>query len=69
MVVTAVFCGQDNSLGYKLDKIYRLDFNVEFNHDKLRDYVRIQDVKDIEGSSICYYSSLKKFTDNWKIIK
>ena len=60
-IIVATFIGQNNSLGYKNGHPYFLEIYQE-NHNTT---ITIQ---RMNSQSICQYSSLLTFLENWKDI-
>lgn len=56
--IVAIFIGSNNSLGYKTGKQYSL--NIDYKDDLIS--------INSKHVNLCLYSSLKKLTDNWKIL-
>ena len=63
MTVTAVFKGENGSLGYLTGKPYTLWAMA--GEDRFIIHRKYASVED----SICEYPSLKTFLDNWEVIR
>lgn len=75
MEVKAKFKGKHGSLGYLNEKDYLLDFKVD--SEKGNYFVVIREIINrrfggalitLRNDSVCTYSSLRKFLDNWEVL-
>lgn len=67
MVVKAKFKGQNGSKGYATGKTYELVFGVD--HPGCTIYDRARSTGKDSGGSLVRYSTMRKFLDNWEVIK
>lgn len=63
--ITAIFKGQDGSLGYENGKEYQLMIGV--SRDKI--IIERLDIQERTFKGFCEYGSIISFLDNWDEIK
>lgn len=59
MLVSAIFIGEEGSMGYKHGITYQIRFSIK--QDKIS-------IQRPNGTGVCPYDSLKKFLENWNVI-
>lgn len=67
MIVIAKFKGQNGSKGYQSGKKYELIFIDSHPGFLIQDKARVTP-RD-SGGSMVRYSSMRKFLDNWEVLK
>lgn len=66
-IVFAKFKGQNGSKGYETGKKYELVFNTDHPGFLVSD--RNRGTPRDHGGSLVRYSTMRKFLDNWEVIK
>lgn len=61
MIVVAKFKGQNGSKGYQARKVYELKFETSHPGCSIEERTR--------AGSLVVYTSMRKFLDNWEVIK
>ena len=67
MECIAIFIGENGSCGFEKNKEYKLVMTMEGEMIYIKHYK--MKASKVTGELKCVYSGLKKFLDNWEVIR